>query len=344
MTTPSRGSILIVDDKIDNIKLLREILTEQGYKTRAARNGDAALESVASAAPDLILLDISMPPGISGYEVCKRLKAQDDTRAIPVLFISALDDVIDKVRAFAVGGVDYINKPFQVEEVLARVKTHLTLARLQQAAATAHPAPLEHPLLPLLRQSPDDPVAPDTVVERELTLLAVAHPVLTDYASSPPTVQRLHAVTALLGQINPVIRAQHGLPHYDQDHGVLAVFPRQTADAITAAQALTQIAHPHTASLRLGIHHAPILIGVVGDERWGQLVVAGDGVDTVRQLPQLVAATTFPLLVSAPAYHRLDPTIQADYERVAPLALSDGAEPLPLYRNIRLEQEHHDAV
>jgi signal transduction histidine kinase len=122
----TKGSILVVDDTIQNLRLLADILSRQGYDVRPARNGNFALRSARAEAPDLILLDIMMP-GISGYETCERLKADENTRDIPVIFISALDDTLDKVRAFALGAVDYITKPFQTEEVLARVRTHLNL-------------------------------------------------------------------------------------------------------------------------------------------------------------------------------------------------------------------------
>lgn len=123
-------SIVIVDDSPDNLRLLVGILHERGYKVRPAPNGDRALATVRKNPPDLILLDIMMPD-INGYEVCHQLKKDYQTRHIPVIFLSALNEVLDKVKAFSAGGVDYITKPFQVEEVLARVQTHLKL-RIQQ--------------------------------------------------------------------------------------------------------------------------------------------------------------------------------------------------------------------
>lgn len=127
----SQGNILIVDDTPANLKVLTAILTEQGYTVRPALNGPLALKVSQKAPPDLILLDIRMP-GLDGYEVCRQLKAVEQTRHIPVIFISAFANLTDKVRAFQVGGVDYITSPFQAEEVLARVSIHLTLYRLQQ--------------------------------------------------------------------------------------------------------------------------------------------------------------------------------------------------------------------
>lgn len=128
-STP-QANILVVDDTRANLRLLVGILSENGYKVRPAPNGQRALAVAQKYLPDLILLDINMP-GMDGYEVCEQLKADERTRCIPVIFISALSEVLDKVRGFAVGGVDYITKPFQVEEVLARVRTHLTLRNLQ---------------------------------------------------------------------------------------------------------------------------------------------------------------------------------------------------------------------
>lgn len=131
MTRSFTNSILIVDDTPENLRLLIEILGKHGYHVRSAPNGRLALESVRKEVPDLILLDIVMPE-IDGLKVCRRLKADESTRDIPVIFISALDEVFDKVDAFESGGVDYITKPFQVEEVLARVHTHLTLREMRQ--------------------------------------------------------------------------------------------------------------------------------------------------------------------------------------------------------------------
>ena len=124
-------SILIVDDTPANLRLLSQMLAEQGYGVRAVTSGARALASARAAPPDLVLLDIKMP-GMNGYEVCEHLKADPLTRNIPVIFISALDEIQDKVQAFAVGGVDYITKPFQFKEVLARTETHLSLRKLQK--------------------------------------------------------------------------------------------------------------------------------------------------------------------------------------------------------------------
>ncbi len=130
MDNIAQPNILVVDDTPDNLRLLVGILSNKGYKVRPVPSGKLALAATDGLLPDLILLDINMPD-MNGYEVCQQFKARESTRDIPVIFLSALNDVFDKVQAFNVGGVDYVTKPFQVEEVLARIQTHLTLRSLQ---------------------------------------------------------------------------------------------------------------------------------------------------------------------------------------------------------------------
>ncbi|MEG4811226.1 EAL domain-containing protein [Microcoleus sp. F8-D3] len=129
--TNYRGNILIVDDLPDNLRLLRDTLREEGYKVRSAITGAMALRAAQSPSTELILLDIKLPD-IDGYEVCRQLKSDERTADIPIIFLSALNETFNKVQGLTAGGVDYIAKPFQVEEVLARVETHLTIRRLQQ--------------------------------------------------------------------------------------------------------------------------------------------------------------------------------------------------------------------
>jgi phosphoserine phosphatase RsbU/P len=124
------ASILVVDDTPANLQVLAGMLKDRGYKVRPVPSGKLALLAAGRDPPDLILLDINMPE-MDGYEVCEHLKADDKLRGIPIIFISALTEPLDKVKAFAIGGVDYITKPFQMEELHARVETHLKLRRLQ---------------------------------------------------------------------------------------------------------------------------------------------------------------------------------------------------------------------
>ena len=128
--TTSKGNVLIVDDTPANLQLLAGLLRERGYKPRPVLSGKLALQAAATTPPELILLDVNMPE-MDGYAVCAQLKRDQKLKDIPVIFISALTETLDKVKAFQAGGVDYVTKPFDAEEVCARVQTHLTLRQLQ---------------------------------------------------------------------------------------------------------------------------------------------------------------------------------------------------------------------
>lgn len=125
------ASVLVVDDTTENLRLLVSILQPQGYEVRPVTSGIQALSAAEHDPPDLVLLDVNMPE-MSGYEVCVAFKARPELREIPIIFLTALGDIADKVKAFSVGGVDFISKPFHLEEVQARVKTHLELRQSYQ--------------------------------------------------------------------------------------------------------------------------------------------------------------------------------------------------------------------
>lgn len=177
---PSKGNILIIDDTPANLNLLSSILKNHGYYTRPAPNGQFALSAAQGDPPDLILLDVKMPK-MDGYEVCKRLKANEQTQAIPIIFISALSEVEDKVKGFTAGGVDYIIKPFQEEEVLARVKTHLALKAAIQAKDESNAM-----LTAVLQSIPDTIVA----VDQQLQIVSVNGTQGSDLASQTLTVEQ----------------------------------------------------------------------------------------------------------------------------------------------------------
>jgi len=128
---PDKARILVVDDSLVNLAVINEILEQQGFEVLLANTGERALKSAQEMPPDLILLDVMMP-GWDGYETCRRIKSDPTIGHIPILFISGLGDTKNKVEAFQVGAVDYVSKPFQEKELLARVHTHVELARLRQ--------------------------------------------------------------------------------------------------------------------------------------------------------------------------------------------------------------------
>ena len=175
--TSASPSILVVDDTPANLRLLSEMLSKRGWKVRPVPSGPEALQAAQRFPPDLVLLDINMP-GMDGYEVCRRFKADSKLKDIPVLFISALSETDDKVKAFAAGGVDYVIKPFQFAEVEARVQTHLELRRQKRALQESYERlkELEHLRDNLTHMIVHDMRSPLTMILMSLGLLAATPP------------------------------------------------------------------------------------------------------------------------------------------------------------------------
>ncbi|MCK6580105.1 MAG: hybrid sensor histidine kinase/response regulator [Anaerolineae bacterium] len=255
---PGNYSILIVDDTPANLSVLSFMLQQEGFRVRPAISGGVALNAVQHELPDLVLLDIRMPEP-DGYEVCRRLKGDPKTQNIPVIFISALDDVEDKVRAFEVGGVDYITKPFHVEEVVARVRAHLTLQ--DQRRAIEHLSNLKDDLMHIVAHDLKNPIS---IIRGYTELLLDGDSGLeTDdgLRKIHVTADRMLAlVTALLdyGQL------ERGLP-LDLRSGTLAPLLAECADSFTLAARDKQIA----IALRID---APDAAALVDRERMAQAV------------------------------------------------------------------------
>ncbi len=319
-----KGDILLVDDTPGNLRLLSSLLTEQGYKVRVALNGAMALMAVQASPPDLILLDITMPE-MDGYQVCRRLKDSPKTDEIPVIFVSALDEVLDKVKAFRVGGIDYITKPFQVEEVLARVENQLTIRRLQKQLQAQNE---------LLRQEQEksdrlllnilpQPIAAQLKQEQgplaeqfpEVTILFADIVGFTQIAAkiSPPEI------VGLLNQIFSVfdqLSEQHGLekiktigdaymvvgglPHPRPDHAeAVANMALDMQQAIAQIRSINQEA----IQLRIGINTGPVVAGVIGTKKFSY-DLWGDTVNTASRMES--AGSPGQIQVTDTTYHYLN--------------------------------------
>ena len=198
-TSVHKGNIVIVDDTLPNLRVLSRMLTDHGYLVRGIPNGTMALTVIASELPDLVLLDVLMPD-MDGYQVCQELKADERTRDVPVVFMSALDKVMDKVKAFSVGGIDYITKPFQVQEVLARVDTHVTVQRLKER--------LEEQVMALRRSNAALQESND-----ELNAFAhtVAHDIKGPLANMLMSADLLQQFVAKSSQDGSILQLAHGI-------------------------------------------------------------------------------------------------------------------------------------
>ena len=324
MSNTPKAVILIVDDTPANLRLLAGMLTQQNYKARPTPRASAALKSAQLSPPDLILLDINMPE-MNGYEVCRRLKADERTCDIPIIFISALGEINDKVKAFAAGGVDYITKPFQIEEVLARVETHLTLRRLQQQLQDANEvleqrvaertAQLEARTVELAQLNE----AYECFVPREFLQLLhkdnIIHVKLGDQIQQSMSVmfcdirsfttlsekmtpqENFNFLNSYLSRVSPIIRQHNGFIDKYIGDAVMALFPNNPEDAVQCAiQMLHEVKHYNIErkatdyepiEIGIGIHTGSMMLGIIGEEKRKQGTVISDAVNLADRLEGL---------------------------------------------------------
>jgi adenylate cyclase len=305
---PPKGDVLIVDDNPSNLSLLSAMLVERGYEVRAAISGPVALKAANAALPDVILLDVSMPE-MDGYEVCRRLKAEERTRAIPIIFISALDALRDKVAAFEAGGVDYVTKPFQLREVLARVGTQLLLHR-QRKELERQRRELEERYLQiqqlqsivkgyLSRRAWDSivesasSVSPRPPARDALTILISdigGFVLLSEKLAPGPLFADLNLYMTILTQV--VYQHQGEVDKYLGD-GILAFF-KDPKCALMAAYHMQRRAAAFNDrqgrsgrppfSTRIGLSTGPVLLASIGSSGRREFTIIGDSVNLAARL------------------------------------------------------------
>ena len=319
-----KPKVLIVDDTPENIQVLMGTLKDQ-YAIVAAINGEKALKmAVAEPRPDLILLDIMMP-GMDGFEVCGRLKSDPETRDIPVIFLSALDDTANKVKGFTAGAVDYISKPFQPQEVHMRVNTHLTMSRLKRSLAekneelraysegleervkqrTAELASLNNiyerfvprEFIDLLQKNSILEINLGDQVSRKMTVMFADIRGWTTLLEKMTPKEAFSFINAYLRRVNPVIKDCNGFIDQFYGDGVMALFPGTPDDAVRAAVRMQEAVAEYNRQreksgfgpieIGVGLHRADLMLGVIGSEDRMQGAVVADAVNLAARIEGL---------------------------------------------------------
>lgn len=335
-------AILLVDDNPTNLQLLFETLDGRGYKLLIAKDGNAALSIARKACPNLILLDIMMPE-IDGYEVCRQLKADPATAEIPVIFLSALTDTKDKVQGLDLGAVDYVTKPFQPDEVIARVNTHLTVYRLKKELDKKNKELqevnelLEERVRKRTAQLQELNTAYQRFVPREfLSLLmkeSILDVILGDQTAQQMTVmfsdirgwttisegmtaqQSFNFINAFLNRISPVITAHQGFIDNFQGDGMLALFPQSADDSVQAAIAMHAAVSEYNEERKkknyqpigigVGLHIGDLMLGIIGHEERMQGTVVADAVNLASRLEGLTRVYGSSITISEPTLTQL---------------------------------------
>jgi class 3 adenylate cyclase len=369
-----KGDILVVDDVPANLNLLSNMLRAQGYKTRSVINGQMALMAARAAPPDLILLDINMPD-MNGYEVCERLKADEPTRGVPIIFISALDATQDKVKAFAAGGVDFVTKPFQFEEVLARVETHLALRRLQRELQRANNelerrvqertaelvrlnAALErfvpHEFLGFLHRSSIAEVQLGDGVEQEMTILFSDMRDFTPRSERMSPQQNFEFLNDHLSRISPIIRQHRGLIDKYLGDGIMALFPETADDAIQAAIGMQREVAHHNAHLEgqgrppihigVGLHSGTLMLGIIGEERRVQGTVISDAVNLTSRMEELTKVYGVSIVASGQTLRRAQDAERYHARFLDHIQVKGKQEPVAVYEILDGDDEPEFAL
>lgn len=303
------GAILIVDDTPTNLEILVDFFSEQGFDVFVAMDGQSALEQIPHARPDLILLDVMMP-GIDGFETCRRLKANEETADIPVIFMTALTETVDKVRGFSAGAVDYVTKPIQHEEVLARVTTHIRLRRLQQHLEEKE-READRLLLNVLPRSIVDQLKREGYVAAEsfsdVSVMFADIVGFTELSAQQEPKKLIEVLNALFSSFDRLVDASKlekiktigdcymvvgGAPTHRSDHA------RAVAElALGIKEEVLEYNEKHQTSIavRIGINSGPVVAGVIGTKKfsydlWGDTVNVASHIESYG-LPNEIQVT-----------------------------------------------------
>ncbi len=308
--------ILVIDDDENNLRVASDLLESAGFSVRAARDGHTGLKRAKAAQPDLILLDVQMP-GIDGYETCRQLVAQRETSSIPVIFMTALTNTADKVKAFEAGAVDYVSKPFEFEELSARIHTQLKLARLQrelraantlleervvertQALAEANRAMARFvptASLAALGHSEVRTTSLGDNIHGEFTLMFTdirSYTTMAEALGPEPTFRLLSDYYRRMG---PIVHEHGGYVGQYMGDGFLASFPDAT-QAVLASVALHEAVEVMNSERRekgqgvirigVGLNTGPVTLGIIGDEERYSTSIIGDTVNLASRIEGL---------------------------------------------------------
>lgn len=335
MKNSARKKILIVDDTPENIDVLGEVLKPY-YKRSVALNGEKGLQIAGSSdPPDLILLDIMMP-GMDGYEVCRRLKDNEKTKGIPIIFVTAKSEVEDESKGFELGAVDYITKPISPSIVLARVKTHLELKLARDALEnqneileqkvkertvklvelnTTLESFVPREFLNLLGKESILEISLGDQIKQEMTIMFADIRGWTTLSENMTPQENFSFINAYLRRVSPVIKQYNGFIDQYYGDGVMALFPGTPEDAVMAAIAMHMAVDEYNKErekegfrpigIGVGLHVGELMLGIIGSEKRMQAAVVADAVNLAARLEALTRIYGSSITLSEPTLSTL---------------------------------------
>ncbi|MBS12335.1 MAG: hypothetical protein CME19_12115 [Gemmatimonadetes bacterium] len=365
MSEAYKADILIVDDVVANFRVLEGLLSGEGYKCRVARNGVTAIRAAESKPPDLIMLDITMPE-MDGYGICRRLQEIDSVRQVPIIVVSALDNTTDKVKAFKAGGVDYVTKPFQAEEVLARVGTHVEMTRLQRRLADSNAA-LEARVEERTREMTEQielfqKFVPDTFMkamegtefdvvegvarEERFTVLCCDIRRFTNFSESITCTQVYRFLNSYFAVMEPGVREYGGFIYQYVGDEIMALFnlveDTYTDSGVRAALAFQKRILPdynegraragyEPIEVGVGVNTGPVAIGIAGTPHRMDACAFGGAVNLAARCQSLTKEFKAPIIITEETYSNVRDQSKYEVKSLGDIEIRGMEETVPLY-------------
>jgi two-component system sensor histidine kinase ChiS len=347
-------TVLIVDDKKTNLQILRESLDGQSYKLLVAMNGESALSISKKVVLDLILLDIMMP-GMDGYEVCKKLKEENRTKDIPVIFVTAMTGDEDEARGLALGAVDYITKPINPDLVRARVRSHLALKKHRDhlevlvGERTNELAELirvyerfvPREFLSLLNKESILQISLGDQVDMKMTVMFADIRGWTTLSESMTPQENFNFINAYLGRVSPMINKHKGFIDQYYGDGVMALFPGTPDHAVRAAIAMHRAVGEyneerkkhglHPIHIGIGLHTGNLMLGIIGSQDRMQGAVVADAVNLAARVEGLTRIYGSTITLSDSTFSQLEEPGEYKHRFVDKVQVKGKREPVSVY-------------
>ena len=318
-TATEQFTIMLVDDEPINLEILKNYLVPEAYAVVPVSDGYTALDMVQSGhAFDLILLDVMMPR-LSGYEVCRRLRAKYSAAELPVIMVTARNQLADLLSGFAVGANDYLTKPINKQELLARIRVQLQVSQLNIAYGRFVP----HEFLNLLHKESILDVRLGDQIEQEMTVLFADVRDFTGLSETMAPQENFSFINTLLGRMGPLVRQHGGFIDKYMGDSIMALFPQRADDALQAAIAMRQelnlfnqeriTADQRPIQMGIGVHSGSLMLGTIGELQRMEGTVISDTVNTGARIESLTKRYQVPTLISSATIAQLETPAQYDY-------------------------------
>jgi two-component system sensor histidine kinase ChiS len=347
-SAPTKGAfkILVVDDEPVNLQVLVNHLSLQNYAITQASNGIEALDAIRKGfKPDLILLDIMMPK-MTGYELCHKIREQFLATELPVVLLTAKNQVSDLVEGFSAGANDYLTKPVSKNELLARIKTHIQLSKINAAYGRFVP----HEFLQFLERESIVDVQLGDQVQKEMTVLFSDIRSFTNLSEKMSPKENFDFINAYLSRVSPVIRNYHGFIDKYIGDAIMALFPQTVDDAVQAAidmqkqvslyNAYRQENSEEPIAIGIGLHTGTLMLGTVGESQRMEGTVIADAVNLASRLEGLTKFYGVDILISEQTLSRLDNPHNYNYRFLGRYKVKGKSDPVNVFEVYDADPQH----